>query len=42
MRSRVGVGITPPNVLVTPKPESSFMISKMLGASFGGATRAGQ
>src|SRR5581483_1046805 len=39
MRSIVGVGITPPNVLGTPKPASSVMISKMFGASFGGTTR---
>ncbi len=42
MRSSVGVGITPPKVLGTPKPESSVIISKMLGAPFGGTTRAGQ
>src|SRR5437899_12588917 len=39
MRSIVGVGMTPPNVLGTPKPESSVMISKMLGAPLGGTTR---
>jgi hypothetical protein len=39
MRSIVGVGITPPNVLGTPKPASSVMISRTLGAPFGGTTR---
>src|SRR5438128_6604659 len=39
MRSIVGVGMTPPNVLGTPKPESSVMISKMLGAPLGGTMR---
>src|SRR5262249_33220472 len=42
MRSRVGVGTTPPNVLVTPKPVSSVMIKRMFGAPFGGTTRMGQ
>src|SRR5215467_12533951 len=42
MRSRFGVGITPPNVLETPKPVSSVMISRTFGAPFGGTTRAGQ
>src|ERR1035441_6301727 len=37
--SSVGVGITPPKVLVTPKPESSVMISRTLGAPLGGTTR---
>src|SRR5215469_6713430 len=41
MRSRFGVGITPPNVLLTPKPVSSVMISRMLGAPLGGTTRGG-
>ncbi|MFO1413863.1 MAG: hypothetical protein U1F10_08150 [Burkholderiales bacterium] len=41
MRSIVGVGITPPNVLGTPKPASSVMIRSTLGAPFGGVTRAG-
>src|SRR5262249_17910190 len=36
-----GVGITPPNVVVTPKPVSSVMISRMFGAPLGGTTRAG-
>src|SRR5215475_9408071 len=39
MRSIVGVGMTPPNVLGTPKPESSVMMSSTLGAPFGGTTR---
>src|SRR4249920_1286726 len=39
MRSMVGVGITPPKVLGTPKPASSVMISSTLGARFGGTTR---
>src|SRR4249920_756808 len=39
MRSIVGVGITPPNVLGTPKPASSVMISSTLGAPLGGTTR---
>jgi hypothetical protein len=34
-----GVGITPPNVLGTPKPASSVMMSNTLGAPFGGTTR---
>jgi hypothetical protein len=42
MRSRFGVGITPPNVLETPKPVSSVMINRMFGASFAGTTRIGQ
>src|SRR5215831_10624598 len=41
MRSMVGVGITPPNVLVMPKPASSVMISSTLGAPLGGTTRGG-
>src|SRR5262245_26048455 len=39
MRSMVGVGMTPPNVLGTPKPASSVMINSTLGAFFGGTTR---
>src|SRR5450759_3168787 len=39
MRSIVGVGMTPPNVLGTPKPESSVIISRILGACLGGTTR---
>src|SRR2546430_8475734 len=42
MRSGVGVGIRPPNVLGTPKPASSVMMSSTLGAPFGGSTRGGQ
>ena len=42
MRSRFGVGITPPKVLVTPKPASSVMMSSTFGAPLGGTTRAGQ
>src|SRR5450631_2095362 len=38
-RSRVGVGMTPPKVLGTPKPESSVMISSTFGAPLGGTTR---
>ena len=41
MRSIVGVGMTPPKVLGTPKPASSVMISSTLGALFGGTTRGG-
>src|ERR1035438_6546335 len=37
-RSRVGVGMTPPKVLGTPKPESSVMMSRTLGAPLGGTT----
>src|SRR5215510_6114876 len=39
MRSMDGVGMTPPNVLGTPKPASSVMMSSTLGASLGGMTR---
>ena len=39
MRSRAGVGMTPPNVLGAPKPTSSVMISSTLGAPLGGTTR---
>ena len=31
--------MTPPKVLGTPKPASSVMMSKILGASFGGTMR---
>src|SRR5262249_19531356 len=41
MRSSAGVGMTPPNVLGAPKPTSSVMISRMLGACLGGTMRAG-
>src|SRR5215831_12508085 len=39
MRSIAGVGITPPYVLGTPKPESSVIMSRMLGACLGGTIR---
>src|SRR5271166_5222977 len=39
MRSRFGVGMTPPNVLGAPKPTSSVMINNTLGAPLGGTTR---
>ena len=39
MRSRAGVGMTPPKVLGAPKPTSSVMISSTLGAPLGGTTR---
>src|SRR5215471_14799215 len=42
MRSSAGVGITPPNVLETPKPASSVMINNTLGAPLGGTTRGAQ
>jgi len=35
------VGITLPNVLGMPKPASSVMMSRMLGAPVGGTTRGG-
>src|SRR5262252_1434810 len=38
MRSMVGVGITPPNVLGAPKPTSSVMIRRTFGAPLGGTT----
>src|SRR5512135_2977686 len=41
MRSKAGVGTTPPNVLGAPNPWSSVMISRTLGAPFGGTTRGG-
>src|SRR4249919_1725014 len=41
MRSRAGVGTTPPNVPGAPKPQSSVMMSRTLGAPFGGTTRGG-
>src|SRR5271167_3887523 len=41
MRSIVGVGITPPKVDGAPKPTSSVMISRMLGAPAGGTIRGG-
>src|SRR5215831_13927920 len=39
MLSMVGVGITPPKVLGTPKPASSVMITRTLGAPLGGTMR---
>src|SRR6266705_5544031 len=39
MRSSAGVGMTPPNVLGTPKPESSVMMSRIFGACLGGTMR---
>src|SRR3990167_4415481 len=41
MRSRAGVGITPPNVLGAAKPTSSVMMSNMFGAPLGGTIRGG-
>ena len=41
MRSIVGVGMTPPNVLGAPKPTSSVMMSRTLGAPLGGLTVGG-
>src|SRR5215470_20379164 len=41
MRSSVGVGTTPPKVDGAPKPTSSVMIKRMLGAPCGGTTRGG-
>src|SRR5271170_3321153 len=41
MRSIVGVGMTPPKVDGAPKPTSSVMISRMLGAPAGGTIRGG-
>src|SRR5271155_2442084 len=41
MRSSVGVGMTPPKVDGAPKPTSSVMIKRMLGAPSGGTIRGG-
>src|SRR5258708_7358709 len=41
MRSSAGVATPPPNVLGAPKPTSSVMISRILGAPLGGTTRGG-
>src|SRR6476469_5917605 len=41
-RSIAGVGMTPPVVPETPYPWSSVMMSRMLGAPFGGTTCGGQ
>src|SRR5262249_48040184 len=37
----IGVGMTPPKVLGAPKPWSSVIMSRTLGAAFGGTTRGG-
>jgi hypothetical protein len=42
MRSRAGVGMTPPKVDGAEKPTSSVMISRMFGAPLGGTTSPGQ
>src|SRR6266481_4279837 len=39
MRSKAGVGMTPPKVLGAPKPTSSVMMSRILGALAGGKMR---
>src|SRR6201997_112271 len=41
MRSKAGVGTTPPNVLGAPNPQSSVMMRRMLGAFLGGTTVGG-
>src|SRR6516225_9353848 len=41
MRSRAGVGMTPPKVDGAPKPTSSVIMSRTFGAPLGGTTRAG-
>src|SRR5499426_1376595 len=41
-RSRFGVGIGPPKVLAAPKPVSSVMISRTLGAPLGAVTSLGK
>jgi hypothetical protein len=41
IRSRLGVGMTPPNVLGAPKPTSSVMTNSTLGAPFGGTMFGG-
>src|SRR5271165_2351922 len=41
MRSRAGVGTTPPKVPGAPNPQSSVMIKRTLGAPFGGTMRGG-
>src|SRR5882672_1586514 len=41
MRSSAGVGMTPPNVPLTPYPWSSVMMSRMFGAPLGGTTVGG-
>src|SRR5262245_56965313 len=42
MRSRAGVGMTPPKVEGAPKPTSSVRISRMFGAPSGGVICGGQ
>src|SRR5262245_54635933 len=41
-RSRFGVGIGPPKVLAAPKPVSSVMMSRTLGAPLGAVTPLGK
>src|SRR5215471_6449640 len=41
-RSKLGVGIGPPKVLVAPKPVSSVMMSRTFGAPFGAVTSLGK
>src|SRR5258708_7645986 len=41
-RSKFGVGIGPPNVELAPKPTSSVMMSRTLGAPGGGWTARGK
>src|SRR5262249_52666101 len=41
-RSKFGVGIGPPKVLVAPKPVSSVMTSRTLGAPLGAVTPVGK
>src|SRR5262245_61495929 len=41
-RSKFGVGIGPPNVLAAPKPVSSVMMSRTLGAPLGAVTSLGK
>src|SRR5215475_8261249 len=41
-RSKFGVGIGPPKVLVAPKPVSSVMMSRTLGAPLGAVTPVGK
>src|SRR5512137_287226 len=42
IRSRAGVGMTPPKVLGTPNPASSVIMSRTLGAPLGGTMRGCQ
>src|SRR5262245_47948655 len=41
-RSKLGVGIGPPKVLVAPKPVSSVMMSRTFGAPLGAVTPTGK